>query len=108
MCGVAVSNSRCWAAQPKLPARVILPQDAGERLGQPIALGFAHPEVWLPVGRQLVSLVENHQVVGRNVRFLEPGEHALPGQGIDTDDQEVALGSYKRVAISAPRCRSRP
>ncbi len=73
-------------------------RDAGQGLGDPIAVGLADGEVGLTVGPELVGLVEDGQVVGLDTRLLEPGEGPLAGQGIDADDHPVAAVARERVA----------
>ena len=75
MCGVAVSSSRWWAAPRQLPRASAA--DARQGLGQLVAIGLADARS-AAVGRQLVGLVEDHQIVGNDVRLLEPGEHPAP------------------------------
>ena len=86
MWGVAVSSSRCVAAQSSAQ-RGSPPGIARERLGDPITVRLADREVGLAVGRELVALVEDAQVVGLDRGFLEPGEGSLAGQRIDADDE---------------------
>ena len=82
----------------ELPPILVVGLGAGQGLGQPVAARLAHPEVRLTVRRQLVSLVEDDEVVGVGLRVLEVAEHALPGQGVDADDDEVALRAEEGVA----------
>ena len=79
-------------------ARAVGGRGAGQRLGQPVAVGLAHAEVGFAPGRQLVRLVEDDQVVGGGGRIGEPAERALAGQGVDAGDDQVAAGRQERVA----------
>ena len=59
---------------------------ARQRLGEPVSLGLLDGEVGLAVRTELVSLVEDAEVVGLDAGLLEPGEGLLARQGIDADD----------------------
>src|SRR5215475_5285956 len=86
------------AATPaKLPARIIM-RHARQRLSQEVTIGLAHAEIWLAVGRELVGLVKNHQVIRLAGGLLQPREHALPGKRVNADNEEVTLQSYTGVA----------
>ena len=95
MCGVAVSRAVLRAQQ--LPARAE-PLDACQGLGQLVAVGLADAKVRLAVGRQLVALVEDDQIVGHDLRLLEAGEHPAAAQRVHADDDQVALRPDERVA----------
>ena len=82
------------------PARVVGP-GAGQGLAQPVAIGLADVEVRLAVGRQLVRLVENRQVVGRGSWLLQVGKGALAGQSIHADDDQVAVKIGEGVGVPA-------
>ncbi len=75
---------------------------AGERLGDAVAIGLADREVGLTVGPELVALVKDTKVIRLDGRFLEPGEGAIAGERIDTDDDQVASRPCERVVRLAP------
>ena len=74
----------------------------GQGFRQSIAAGLADAMV-LRGRRQLVRLVENHQVVGGNVGAAQPFEDAFPRQGVQGDDHSVAALAAERVASSGVR-----
>ena len=83
---------------PPRQAAVVAPRRgaAGQRLGQLIAarLGGA---VVNGGGGQLVRFVEHHQVVGRRVGTLQPGEGGRVRQGVQGDDDPVTGAGLEGV-----------
>ena len=71
---------------------------AGERFRQPVAVRFPYPEIRLTICRQLVGLVKDDQIVGFCCRLLEAAKQAVPGQGVDADDEQVAVGAEEGIA----------
>ena len=72
--------------------------DARQCLGQLVAIGLADTEVRLAVGRQLVALVEDNQIVGDYLGLLEPGEHPAATQRVHAHDDQIAVRADERVA----------
>jgi hypothetical protein len=83
----------------ELPAWIFAP-DAGERLSEPVALGPADAEIRLAVDRELMRLIEDHEVIRHHGRVPQAREHSVPGERIHADDEEVAVGTDKRVLES--------
>ncbi len=83
-------------AQSSAPAGVA-ELDAHERFGDPVAIRLADREVRLPVGPELVALVEDAEVVGLDRGFLKPGERAFAGERVDADDSQVAGWPGERI-----------
>ena len=70
---------------------------AGQGFRQPIAAGLAGAVV-VRGRRQLVRFVKDRKIVGGGVGAAQPVEDALPGQGVQGDDRQVAAFATKRVA----------
>ena len=83
----------------QLPA-VIAGVDAGHGLRQLVAGRLARAQVAATVAGQLVGLVEDNQLIGRNARFLQPRKHPFTRQRVDADDDAVAAGANE--GIGAP------
>src|SRR6266480_4244258 len=45
-----------------------------------------------------MGLIEDNQVIRDHFRFLQAGEHRITAQGIDTDNKQITILAYKRVA----------
>ena len=84
---------------PRQRPRLIQAADAGQGLGQAVAIGLADAQVVAAVGRQLVGLVEDHQVVGHDAWLLQAGEHLRARQRVDADDDAVAAVADERVGV---------
>ena len=88
--------------RPAEPPACALRRQAGQRLGEAVAVGLADAEVLLAIGGELVGFVEHDEVVGaggaRGHRLAHPREHALAGERIDADDETVALRPDEGVA----------
>ena len=94
---MAVSSSRCCGLHVNCQ-RGAKSLDARQRLGQLVAVGLADAEVRLAVGRQLVALVEDNQIVGDDLGLLEPGEHPAAAQRVHAHDDQVAVRANERIA----------
>jgi hypothetical protein len=74
------------------------PVDAGQRLGELVTLGATKRKAVFQTGRELVRLVEDREIIRSDRGFAQAGEHSVPSQGINADDDEVAIGASERVA----------
>ncbi len=72
--------------------------DPGQGLGHPVAAGPPDAQLLVPIRRELVGLVEDHEIVGLYPRVLQAPEGALGGQGVQTDDHLVGRGPQERIA----------
>ena len=79
--------------------RRVQSRNAGQRLGQPVPIRLADAQVVAAIRRQLVGLVEDHQVVRHDGRFPEAGEHLGASQRVDADDDLIAVFADERVRV---------
>src|SRR6266542_1004731 len=86
------------------PARVS-DRNPGEHLGQAIAVRHAEGAVRVPPSGELVSLVEDHEVVRRDVRILEPREHPIARERVDADDELTAIRTEEWVSTASLAAR---
>ena len=73
---------------------------AGQRLGKLVAARLAGA-LALPRSGQLVRLVEDREIVGGDPGAPQPVEHRVAGEGVERNDDHVAVRSLERVAARA-------
>lgn len=66
-------------------------------LGQPVPVGATDRKVRLPVGRELVGLIEDDEDIWLDIFLLKATEHSISGEGVNAHDREVAVRSHERV-----------
>src|SRR2546426_431358 len=73
---------------------------AGQGLGHAVAIGLANIEVGLLLGRELVRLIEDREVVRNDGWFLQASEDSCTRQRINADDDPIAAFSGEGVGAS--------
>ena len=74
----------------ELPPRVT-GIETRQSLSQFVALGLSNIEVRVSVRRELVRLIEDHEIVWLDGRLLKSGEHPLACKRVDADDAQIAV-----------------
>ena len=74
--------------------------NTGDGLGKPIAICGAECSIRVPIGRQLVGLVEDNEVVGLDGCIAKAVEQPRSAQAVYADDNQVTVRADEGVAIS--------
>jgi hypothetical protein len=80
--------------------RLAVGSGTGYDFRQLIAVRFPYPEIRLTICRQLMGLVKDNQIVRLCCRLLEATKQSVPSQGVDADDEQVAVGAKEGIAGS--------
>ena len=104
--GIIFTHVGCGGQQEKvvgMPRQLPFPSsimDAGNGLGQAIAGGFSDAKIITPITGKLVGLVKYDQIVRFGPFLFESGIDPFSGQGIDADNQAVAIWPLEWIVCS--------